>query len=94
VCGFFQFSEPPGSYDICRLCGWEDDNVQLADPHYRGGANEMSLAEAQRKLLQTYPAHMRRLGEYERDPEWRPLREDDVATLRADAPRYYWRRDS
>jgi hypothetical protein len=29
------------------VCGWEDDNVQFSDPTFRGGANELSLIEAQ-----------------------------------------------
>jgi len=33
-------------YDICEVCGWQDDNVQNNDPDYRGGANTMSLNEA------------------------------------------------
>jgi hypothetical protein len=32
---------PPGTYDICERCGWEDDGVE-----YRGGANGESLLEA------------------------------------------------
>lgn len=33
-------------YDICEVCGWQDDDVQNGDPDYRGGANTMSLNEA------------------------------------------------
>ena len=33
-------------YDVCEICGWEDDPVQFDDPDYRGGANTMSLNEA------------------------------------------------
>lgn len=45
-CGFFTLDEkPPGTYDICPLCGWEDDPVQHDDPTYRGGANHESLIE-------------------------------------------------
>ncbi|MBR1270839.1 hypothetical protein JQ629_25520 [Bradyrhizobium sp. AUGA SZCCT0222] len=33
----------PGNYEICQVCGWEDDPVQAADPDYAGGANELSL---------------------------------------------------
>ena len=36
----------PGSYDICPICGWEDDNVQFCDPNFSGGANDKSLNEA------------------------------------------------
>ena len=38
----------PGSYEICRICGWEDDPVQSDDPSYAGGANKISLDEARR----------------------------------------------
>jgi hypothetical protein len=37
---------PPGTFDICPVCWWEDDNVQFDDPEFRGGANEVSLREA------------------------------------------------
>jgi hypothetical protein len=36
----------PGSFEICEVCFWEDDPVQLADPTYSGGANVPSLEEA------------------------------------------------
>ena len=40
--------EPPGTYEICPVCGWEDDPVQFDDPDYAGGANTMSLNEAKK----------------------------------------------
>ena len=43
VCGQYSFAEP---HDICPVCGWEDDKVQLRDPDFAGGANEMSLNAA------------------------------------------------
>ena len=42
--------EPPGTFEICSLCGWEDDEVQFIDPDYEGGANKLSLNQA-RKLF-------------------------------------------
>jgi hypothetical protein len=30
-------------FEICPLCGWEDDDIQNDDPDYAGGANELSL---------------------------------------------------
>ena len=39
--------EPPGTFEMCEVCWWEDDPVQFADPTYRGGANSPSLIEAQ-----------------------------------------------
>lgn len=47
-CGFKTLtSEQRGSFEICPVCYWEDDKVQLKDPDYAGGANSVSLREAQ-----------------------------------------------
>jgi hypothetical protein len=35
----------PGGFEICPICGWEDDPVQSVDASYAGGANELSLQE-------------------------------------------------
>ena len=45
-CGKHVFSEGPGSFEICPVCGWEDDAVQYRNPDFRGGANRLSLNEA------------------------------------------------
>lgn len=37
---------PPGTHEICPICGWEDDRSQYKDMDYRGGANACSLREA------------------------------------------------
>ncbi len=36
------------SYEICSICGWEDDPVQSKNPTLRGGANTKSLDEAKK----------------------------------------------
>lgn len=33
-------------YEICPICGWQDDDIQNNDPDFEGGANEMSLNQA------------------------------------------------
>ncbi|WP_078530969.1 CPCC family cysteine-rich protein [Streptomyces sp. PsTaAH-124] len=38
----------PGSYEICPVCFWEDDGAQFRWPTIAGGANKVSLIEAQR----------------------------------------------
>lgn len=38
--------EPPGTFEICPVCGWEDDDVQFESPDSSGGANSVSLNEA------------------------------------------------
>ncbi len=45
-CGNFVFREPPNSYDICKICFWEDDISQLRFVT-RGGAS-IPLVEAQK----------------------------------------------
>ena len=35
-------------YDICSICGWEDDPVQAENPEFVGGTNKMSLNEARK----------------------------------------------
>ncbi len=48
-CGYKTLDEnPPGTYDICPICFWEDDGVQFNDPDYEGGANHVSLRQAQK----------------------------------------------
>ncbi|MDR2453181.1 MAG: hypothetical protein LBD51_01215 [Bifidobacteriaceae bacterium] len=43
-CGFATL--PADSmFEICPLCGPQDDDVQNADPDYPGGANVLSLNE-------------------------------------------------
>lgn len=41
-CGFYTFDEKlNGNYDICPVCFWEDDPIQLEDNEYKGGANRL-----------------------------------------------------
>ncbi len=58
-CGYATLSsEPPGTFEICPVCFWEDDHVQAANPKLAGGANEPSLEEARRNF-QTFGASSR-----------------------------------
>jgi len=54
-CGSKTISES-GAYEICELCGWEDDPVQSADPDYAGGANGKSLNESRREWAENLKA--------------------------------------
>lgn len=50
-CGYLTLEDPVnGSYEICSVCFWENDEVQNDDPSYAGGANEPSLMEARRNF--------------------------------------------
>ena len=45
VCGKYTF-EKAGDFDICEVCGWQDDLVQLDDHDEEDCANHMSLNQA------------------------------------------------
>ncbi|MGH0430724.1 CPCC family cysteine-rich protein [Bacillus hominis] len=50
-CGYKTLEEAPGTYEICSICFWEDDEVQFNDPDFEGGANEVSLRQAQKNFI-------------------------------------------
>lgn len=56
VCGKYKFEEV-GDYDICEVCGWENDPLQMERPDYRGGANHMSLSEAREAYKKGSPVY-------------------------------------
>ncbi|TAG91804.1 MAG: hypothetical protein EAZ20_03055 [Bacteroidetes bacterium] len=52
-CGHKTFTEQPnGTYIICPVCFWEDDPIQLNNPDYEGGANKISLKQAQKNFIE------------------------------------------
>mgnify|MGYP001590543558 FL=1 len=80
-CGYKTLEEePPGTHDICTICFWEDDIVQFDDPDYAGGANDVSLREAQKNFIK-WGASEKRVLEFVRKPNssdikdknWKPL---------------------
>ena len=103
-CGFASFSEPPGSYEICTVCGWEDDHVQLRNPDMSGGANHDSLRAAQISALGRLPPEVTSVKGMQRTKDWRPLNASDVfdspapisggeyfhAAAEDEEPKYYW----
>ena len=99
------FSEPPGSYDICPICRWEDDQVQLRFPLLTGGANKESLYQHQLGWIIQIPLEIQEKDGRKRDPQWRLLNNQDLEILNGspstgqeyfeaaamDSPPYYWR---
>ena len=50
-CGYNTLDEAPnGTYNICDICFWEDDPVQLENPNYEGGANRVSLIQGRKNF--------------------------------------------
>lgn len=39
-------------FEVCKVCGWEDDNIQFANPDMAGGANYFSLNKYRELYLQ------------------------------------------
>ena len=53
-CGFLTLSEtPPGTFEICPVCYWEDDPLQYRDRDLAGGANKVSLNQARANYAQS-----------------------------------------
>lgn len=73
-CGYFTLdTKPPGTYEICDICLWEDDSVQYFDLDYEGGANATSLRNYQ-KLFANESSWIRKPNKYDlRNPEWKPF---------------------
>jgi len=76
-CGYWTITT---SFDICRICRWEDDPAQTKNPDDPYGANQVSLRQAQKNYAEfgacdqaNLPDATRPLENDERDPDWKPL---------------------
>lgn len=67
-CGYEVFTKEPGSYEICSVCGWEDDSSQLKFPSSLG-ANHVPLIEAQGKCI----VDDNKAKLHQKDANWRKL---------------------
>jgi hypothetical protein len=74
-CGYLTIQD---DWDVCPVCYWENDPLQLREPDMPGGANQVSLREAQSNFEQfgaceeSMIPYVRNEG-YVRDSNWRPL---------------------
>ncbi len=94
-CGYFTLDDWPGSFEICRICFWEDDPVQNLDPWFEGGPNRVPLIQAQANYAQFGAMERCFIEKVEparatdrKDPTWRAVSEDDRALVRT--PRELW----
>lgn len=82
-CGYLVHEDGPGSFEICRICRWEDDPGQLRNPWLAGGANKPSLIDAQRMFEELGVSSQSRLERATlprdsdiRESNWRPFDPD------------------
>ena len=95
ACGFLTIDEDNyGTYNICPICAWEDDAVQLANPACGGGANSESLIEAQVAALAKYPLSVTIADNIERDREWRPLNAAECETAEIEKETKRWKNNA
>ena len=80
------FTQSIGSDDICPICFWHDDSIDLETMYAPMGPNRVSLEQAQKNYI-NFGATTERLQEYVRkvtpddikDKDWRPIdRERDM----------------
>jgi hypothetical protein len=80
-CGYKTLeTEYYGSYSLCPVCFWEDDQIQLEDPSYSGGANPLSLLECQRNYIE-FGACDLNMKENVRSPEPDEVKDEDWEPL-------------
>lgn len=60
VCGQTVFSAHD-SFEICHVCGWEDDGFQFNHPDFDGGANVDSLNDYRKKWQERQADYKKRL---------------------------------
>ncbi|WP_258838349.1 CPCC family cysteine-rich protein [Mechercharimyces sp. CAU 1602] len=52
-CDFLTLSaKPPGTFEVCPVCYWEDDTTQYYDMTYTGGANKVSLIQGYKNYME------------------------------------------
>ncbi|GAB3532929.1 CPCC family cysteine-rich protein [Pontibacter brevis] len=76
-CGYDTFEgEERLQYIICPICFWEDDPIQFSEPEYEGGANRVSLVQAQRNF-EEFRACEREMIRHTRKPKESDVRKSN-----------------
>lgn len=80
-CGYKTLGEePPGTFNICNICFWEDDGFQYHHPDVGGGANTPSLREAQKNYM-LFGACEQRCMKFVREPDEKDIKDPDWEPL-------------
>ncbi len=102
-CGYLMFEEGPGSLEICTICFWQDDIIDLEQMYEPAGPNKLSLEKSQINFAQLgaveerFVEHVRSVSsESAKESNWRVLDRSkdiprDIKTDSVDFKElYYW----
>ncbi len=88
ACGYYMFSALNEQSEICLICGWQNDLVDLQEMYRPMGSNRVSLEDAQKNFIEIGATEPRFVTEERfikrpfarkptssdmRDQKWRPL---------------------
>ncbi len=80
ACGFLVFTALNEQSEICPICGWQNDVLDLQELYEPAGPNKVSLEQAQINFVRigaksaTSLSSVRRPNDCDyRDPNWRPV---------------------
>jgi endogenous inhibitor of DNA gyrase (YacG/DUF329 family) len=103
ACGYYVFSELDAQDEICPICSWQNDLVDLETMYEAMGPNKVSLEEAQQSFAKRGAVEDRFVTKVRppmrndlRDSKWRPLdrNKDTPRKINADSKKladlYYW----
>ncbi len=81
-CGYKTFNREDHLWDICEICFWQSCPIQNVEPHYLGGPNHISLAEAQQNFIEFGACERASLlsvrpprADEPKDENWKPFSE-------------------
>jgi hypothetical protein len=102
-CGYFMFAEGPGSFEICDICFWQDDLIDLEEMYEPWGPNRVSLEDGQKNFAdfgateKRFLEHVRSVNTNDvKEPKWRMLdrSKDNPKDINPEATNfkdlYYW----
>jgi alpha-N-acetylglucosamine transferase len=82
VCGYLTNNDIAyGGFEICPLCDWEDDALQMCNPASCGGANAESLIQLQKIFAESVKGlddNNSKFKGYEKDPTWRRFTTEEI----------------
>lgn len=77
VCPCCWFDTVKDFYEICEICGWENDPIQRDNPMSDVWANTISLFQSQQNVLKEIPSSVLTFKTFTRKKNRTPLKKCD-----------------